>query len=108
MELDDKHFINCKFIDCILEYHGREVGFDRTHMNGRRHVFNGRARRTLHYLQGVGLMQYSPSDWGELDIPFTSKCTPLALRIVFSELGRRPQEACLQGHRTVERRAHSE
>ncbi len=67
VELDDKHFINCKFIDCILEYHGREVGFDRTQMNGCRHVFYGRARRTLHYLQGVGLMQYSPSDWGEFD-----------------------------------------
>ncbi len=67
VELDDKHFIDCKFIDCILKYHGREVGFDRTQMNGCRHVFFGRARRTLHYLQGVGLMQYSPSDWGELD-----------------------------------------
>ncbi len=26
VELEDKHFINRKFIDCILEYHGREVG----------------------------------------------------------------------------------
>jgi len=34
VELDDKHLINGRFIDCILEYHGGEVRFDRTHMNG--------------------------------------------------------------------------
>ncbi len=67
VELDGKHFIKCSFNNCILEYHGGEVAFDRTQMNGCRHVFYGRARRTLHYLQGIGLMQYTPSEWGEFD-----------------------------------------
>jgi hypothetical protein len=34
-------------------------------MSGCRHVFFGRARRTLHYLQGVGLMPHRPSESGE-------------------------------------------
>ena len=53
VELDAKHFINCTFTNCILNYHGGEVVFDRTQMNGCRHVFFGLARRTLHYLQGL-------------------------------------------------------
>ena len=67
VELDGKHFIRCIFNDCILEYRGGQVGFDRVQMNGCRHVFFGRARRTLHYLQNVGLMQYSPAEWGEFE-----------------------------------------
>ncbi len=67
------------------------------HSQDCRYVFQNRARGTLHYLQGVGLMQYSPSAWGELDSSVHYKCTPLALRIAFSELWRRPQEECLQG-----------
>ena len=65
VELDNCHFVGCTLINCVLEYHGGEVVFDRTTMRSCRHVFFGRARRTLHYLQGVGLMQYEPSDWGE-------------------------------------------
>ena len=65
VELDGNHFINCTFSNCILEYRGGPVAFDRTQMDGCRHVFFGRARRTLHYLQGVGLMPFQPSDWGE-------------------------------------------
>ena len=63
--IDDKHFIDCTFINCVLEYSGRQVEFERTFMRGCRHVFYGRARRTLQYLQGTGLMPYAPSEWGE-------------------------------------------
>ncbi len=65
VEIDDKHFIDCTLVNCILEYSGRAVAFERTHMRGCRHVFFGQARRTLHYLQNTGLMPYAPADWGE-------------------------------------------
>ncbi len=63
--IDGKRFIDCTLIDCTLEYRGEAVSFERTHMRGCRHVFFGQARRTLHYLQGVGLMPHNPFDWGE-------------------------------------------
>ena len=65
--LDDKHFSDCKLISCILEYHGGDVVFERTHISACRHVFYGRARTTLHYLQHVGLVQYELPEWGEFD-----------------------------------------
>ncbi len=65
VELDDKHFIHCTFENCIVEYHGGEIVFELSNMRNCRHVFYGRARRTLQYLQGVGLMPHQPLDWGE-------------------------------------------
>jgi hypothetical protein len=65
VEIDSKHFVDCTLVDCVLEYSGGDVIFERTEMRGCRHVFFGRARQTLHYLQGVGLMPYSPSEWAE-------------------------------------------
>ncbi len=65
IRIDGKHFIDCTLVDCILEYSGGDVMFERTHMRGCRHVFYGRARRTLHYLQGTGLMPFAPAEWGE-------------------------------------------
>ncbi len=64
-ELDGKHFIDCTLLNCILEYSGGEVVLERTHIRGCRHVFYGKAKLTLHYLQGVGLMPYKPAEWGE-------------------------------------------
>ena len=65
VELDGKHFILCTFTDCILEYHGGDLVFDRTEMSRCRHVFFGRVRQTLHYLQNVGLMPFHAAEWGE-------------------------------------------
>lgn len=65
LELDGKHIVDCTLVNCVLEYHGGEVVLERTHLRGCRHVFYGRARMTLHYLQGVGLMPYQPMEWGE-------------------------------------------
>jgi hypothetical protein len=45
VELDGKQFVNCSFLNCILEYHGGEIAFDRTKMNGCWHVFFGRSFR---------------------------------------------------------------
>ncbi len=65
LEIDDKNFVDCTLIDCILEYSGSPVMFERTRFQGCRYVFFGRARRTVHFLQGAGLMTYDPLDWGE-------------------------------------------
>ena len=63
--LDGKHIIDCTLVNCVLEYSGGEVVLERTQLRGCRHVFYGQARLTLHYLQGVGLMPFAPSEWGE-------------------------------------------
>lgn len=65
LTIDDKHFIDCTLIDCILEYSGRPISFERTIMRRCRYVFFGSARSTVHFLQGVGLMEGSPLNWGE-------------------------------------------
>lgn len=65
VELDGRHFIDCTFTDCILKYSGGDVRFDTSTMSACRHVFYGRARATLHYLQRVGLMEHVPTEWGE-------------------------------------------
>ncbi len=66
IQIDLKHFVDCTLVNCTLEYSGEDVIFERTAMHGCRHIFYGRARQTIHYLQGTGLMPYTASDWGEL------------------------------------------
>ena len=66
--IDNKHFVNCNFSNCILEYSGTNVSFESTHLRGCRYVFHGRARQTLEFLQGVGLMTFDPRQWGEFPI----------------------------------------
>ncbi len=68
MTIDDRRFVRCTLIDCLLEYSGGPVVFDRTNLQGCRYVFFGRARSTVHFLQGVGLMDYRPGDWGEFPV----------------------------------------
>ncbi len=65
VSIDDTHFVDCTFVDCILEYSGRPISFERTVMRGCRYVFFGSARSTVQFLQGVGLMEGSPLNWGE-------------------------------------------
>ncbi len=66
LEIDDKHFIDCTLVDCILEYSGGDVTFERTSIRGCRHIFYGRARCTLPYLQDVGLIPAPESEWAEI------------------------------------------
>lgn len=65
VELDNRRFVGCTFVNCILEYHGGPVCFDSTMMRGCRHVFFGYARSTVHYLQNVGLVGHNSAEWGE-------------------------------------------
>jgi hypothetical protein len=64
LSIDDKHFTDCTLTDCMLEYSGGDVVFERTTLKGCRHIFYGPARGTLHYLQNVGLLALT-DDWGE-------------------------------------------
>ena len=63
--LDEKHFIDCLLVNCLLRYSGQDVIFERTVFRGCRHVFYGNARSTVHYLQNVGLMENGLGDWRE-------------------------------------------
>ena len=65
LTIDGKHFVDCLLIDCILEYSGEPVSFERTLMRGCRYVFHGNARSTVQFLQETGLMPFVPSEWGE-------------------------------------------
>ena len=56
VRLDDRHFIDCTFTDCILEYSGSEVILERTSMRGCRHALHGPAFLTAQYLSAVGLL----------------------------------------------------
>ncbi len=65
LTIDDKNFVRCTLVECILEYSGRPVVFDRTHLRRCRYVFFGKARSTVQFLQGVGLMEGLAGEWGE-------------------------------------------
>jgi hypothetical protein len=62
MMIDDTNFVDCILIDCVLEYGGGPVMFERTQMQGCSYVFFGSARGFVQFLQSVGLMQ--PADRG--------------------------------------------
>ncbi len=57
--LDNKTFIDCNLIDCVLEYSGGEVIFERTHISGCSYLFVGAANSTLKVLE---LLQIEPSE----------------------------------------------
>ena len=65
LQIDNRIFIDCLLINCTLEYEGGAVSFKQTQMRGCQYVFFGRAKRTVHFLQGVGLMPYMPAEWAE-------------------------------------------
>ena len=65
LQIDDTAFVDCTLIDCILEYSGHSVSFDKTTMHGCRYVFYGMAKRTVQFLQNTGLMPYDPAQWGD-------------------------------------------
>ena len=55
VRLDGRYFIDCTFVECILEYGGSEVILERTTFTGCRHVFFGHAFMTLQYLKVAGV-----------------------------------------------------
>ena len=64
--VDHKHFMDCTFKDCILEYSGEPFTFERTQLTNCRYVFYGLARGTVHFLQCIGLLPANPQQWQEL------------------------------------------
>lgn len=64
--LDGKHFIDCVFVDCTLEYGGGTVTLERTAIHGCKHLLFGYARQTAAYLRVVGLLDSPEGDsWTE-------------------------------------------
>ena len=64
--VDDKAFVDCELIDCLIEYSGGSIVFERTVLSGCRFVFFGPARGTVHFLQGVGLIPDATAEWCEI------------------------------------------
>lgn len=61
VRLDGRHFIDCTFADCILEYGGSEVILERTSFSSCQHVFFDHALMTLQYMRATGI-----GPWGSL------------------------------------------
>lgn len=68
LTIDDTLYSDCVLINCTLEYSGGPVAFERTKMRGCQYVFFGRARRTIHFLQGVGLLAQDLDEWAEFPV----------------------------------------
>jgi hypothetical protein len=66
LSIDDVAFINCTLKDCVLEYSGGSFMLVDTEIKGCRYIFYGAARGTIHFLQSVGMVPNSPSEWGEV------------------------------------------
>lgn len=65
LRIDDTRYSDCLLIDCTLEYSGGPVAFERTQVRNCQYVFFGQARRTVHFLQGFGLLPNAPHEWAE-------------------------------------------
>ena len=69
VELDGTHFVDCTFLNCIFEYRGGGVEFERPVMQGSCQVFYGRESQMDHpldhSLEGMGVMPLDPFAWVE-------------------------------------------
>lgn len=54
--LDGKHFVDCTFTDCVLEYSGQKVIIETTNFKACRFLFIGEAGRTVELLQLLEMM----------------------------------------------------
>jgi len=61
--LDDKHFMDCSLLRCVLDYSGEELMIERTEIHGCRLKLNGAAGRTLNFLQCMGYTQDVDGLW---------------------------------------------
>jgi hypothetical protein len=64
--LDDTIFLDYIFIDCVLEYSGQPVVFERTFLRRCHYVFFAEAQSTIRFLQNVGLVPPDASGWTEM------------------------------------------
>ncbi len=65
VSLDGKHFSDCTFQNCSLEYSGGPVVLERTSLRGCQYVFFEQAQMTVRLLQGIGLMPFNVVEWAE-------------------------------------------
>lgn len=65
VSLDGKHFEDCIFIDCTLEYSGGDLSLERTSMHGCKHILRGYACQTAKYMRSIGLFDNAPGKWTE-------------------------------------------
>ena len=68
LTIDNTLYSRCVLIHCTLEYSGGPVGFEYTQMRDCRYVFYGEARRTVHFLQGVGLLNDDEKKWTDFPV----------------------------------------
>ncbi len=54
--MDDRHFVDCHLLRCVLEYSGKELTIERTEIIGCRLKLNADAGRTMNLLQCLGYM----------------------------------------------------
>lgn len=66
VQVDHKHFVECVFRNCVLEYSGEPFTFERTQLTDCRYVFFGLARGTVHFLHCIGLLPENPLQWSEV------------------------------------------
>ncbi len=65
VRLDGKHFKDCTFTQCTLEYSGGEVTFEKVRLTRCRHVLLGQALQTAKYMRIVGLVDDTAGKWNE-------------------------------------------
>ena len=69
VRLDGKHFIDCIFIDCTLEYSGGDMALERTAVHSCKHVLYGYALQTADYMRTMGLCDLTADKWTEYTGP---------------------------------------
>jgi hypothetical protein len=65
ISIDNKFFEDCVIVDCVLEYSGSEVAFERTYLSRCRYVFLGAANSTLRMLEFADAMPARVDLWRE-------------------------------------------
>ena len=65
LSADDTDFVDCVLEDCVLEYSGKSIIFERTHLRRCRYVFFGPAKATVRFLQETELLPCDPMTWAE-------------------------------------------
>ena len=69
MRLDGKHFRDCVFTNCELEYSGGDVILERTSIHACKHILYGYARQTANYMRTVGICDNTADKWVEYTGP---------------------------------------
>ena len=66
VRLDGRHFGDCTFHNCVVEYSGGSVVMERNYLHDCRYIFFEQAQMTVPLRQGLGLMSLNPAEWVDL------------------------------------------